>query len=70
MADKKAARGQGWARIDGAGRLHYIGPDGRSLCGKWLYLGDEFETGDSLYWKRCAECQRRHDRSRREKAQP
>ena len=50
---------EGWAWIDGANKLHYIGPDGRSLCGRWLYLGTVYETGECEKWGRCAECVRR-----------
>jgi hypothetical protein len=31
--------GEGWVYIGGARFWHYVGRDGRSLCGKWMYLG-------------------------------
>src|SRR3569623_479624 len=30
---------EGWAFIANARKFHYVGTDGRSLCGKWLFLG-------------------------------
>lgn len=41
-----AARGvtakqkEGWGKIYNAPKWHYFKPDGRSLCGRWLALGD------------------------------
>lgn len=30
---------EGWAVITGAAKFHYIGEDGRALCGRWFFLG-------------------------------
>lgn len=50
---------EGWADV-GAGRWHYIKPDGRSLCGRWMHLGrSPLEQGGDDSPDNCAECRRR-----------
>lgn len=37
--------------------FHYVGPDGRSLCRKWGYIGlGELEEGNDDHPENCAAC--------------
>jgi hypothetical protein len=41
-------------------KFHYVGEDGRTLCGKWAYMGlGEVEEGQDDHKDNCAECKRR-----------
>jgi len=51
---------EGWVWLLNATKCHYM-VDGRSLCGKWMYLGANYEqrpanNGD------CATCRKKHER--------
>jgi len=51
---------EGWVWLLNATKSHYM-VDGRSLCGKWAYLGIDYEqrpanNGD------CATCRKKHER--------
>jgi hypothetical protein len=37
----------GWEMLSNATKAHWFGPDGRSLCGKWLNLGSA--TDDTMH---------------------
>jgi DNA-directed RNA polymerase subunit RPC12/RpoP len=53
----------GWTAINGARKWHFIGLDGRSLCGRYLWLGGaELEQGNHDSPDNCTAC-----RSRRKK---
>lgn len=39
--------------------FHYIGEDGRALCGKWLYLDGTLEEGNDNHSQNCAACKRK-----------
>lgn len=42
---------------------HYVGPDGRTLCGKWLYVGEgTVEEGNDDWEDNCAACKRKKKR--------
>jgi len=53
MSDTKS--GWGWPVY--SKKAHYF-VDGRSLCGKWLYLGS-LEQGNDDSRDNCAECKKR-----------
>jgi hypothetical protein len=36
----------GWAFLWNAKKAHYFAADGRSLCGRWLFLGQYREPGN------------------------
>ena len=41
-------------------KFHYVGEDGRTLCGKWGYIGfGELEEGNDIHSKNCCKCQKR-----------
>ncbi len=37
--EAQAAPMKGWAEVAGSRKFHYCGPDGRSLCGRYGFLG-------------------------------
>ncbi len=40
--------------------FHYVGPDGRTLCRKWLYVGlGIVEEGQDDHPDNCAECKKK-----------
>ena len=51
----------GWTNFGGQSRKwHYIGEDGRSLCGKWAaWTRGPFEQGMDESPDNCAACRRR-----------
>ena len=51
----------GWTNFGGQSRKwHYIGEDGRSLCGKWAaWKPHRLEQGDNGSPDNCASCRRR-----------
>lgn len=54
----------GWVFLWNATRCHYFGDDGRSLCGKWLYLGRHDRTGDGIASPDdCKACTRKLERN-------
>lgn len=50
---------EGWVWFLNSRKAHYIGSDGRSLCGKWAYLGSSFEQGKDNSPDNCASCKRK-----------
>lgn len=40
-------------------KFHFVGPDGRSLCGKWAYLRGDIEKGKDDHPANCAACRRK-----------
>ena len=55
-ADQSITEGWGWPGI--SKKAHWFTEDGRSLCGKWMYMGS-LETGNDASADNCAECKRR-----------
>lgn len=53
---------EGWAWPVNSRKAHYF-VDGRSLCGKWMYLG-EVEEGNDYSPDNCRECIRRLEKKR------
>ena len=43
---------------NGRSKWHYIGPDGRSLCGKWLCIMGDKEQGDDDHQDNCPKCRK------------
>lgn len=56
---------EGWADMWNAKAMHYV-VDGRSLCGRWLYLGGLLSPTYPR-WTACAGCAKRQH-ARQEKA--
>lgn len=49
----------GWKWFINSSKAHYIGLDGRSLCGKWLSLSNAgIETGNDDSPDNCRACRR------------
>ena len=40
-------------------KFHYIGQDGRALCGRWAYLRGDIEEGRDEHPDNCAACRRK-----------
>ena len=40
-------------------KFHYIGLDGRALCGRWAYLRGDIEEGKDDHPDNCAACRRK-----------
>ena len=59
MADSKT----GWWNPDpfrNSSKFHYVTATGRTLCGKWAYLGKgELEKGRDDHSDNCAGCRRK-----------
>jgi hypothetical protein len=51
----------GWWWPLNSKKAHYIGADGRSLCGRWLHLGSTAVLEDHSHHSKdnCAECKKR-----------
>jgi len=64
---------EGWAFVFGARfhstKAHYIKSDCRSLCGRYMWLGD-VEQGNDDSSDNCAECRRRLKKVREVKGAP
>jgi len=51
---------EGWVYIDGARKWHYVRADGRSVCGRWLYLGSaEPQQGKNDSPDNCPGCMKK-----------
>jgi hypothetical protein len=49
----------GWAKIDGSPKWHFV-RDGKSLCGRWMYLGrNKLDLGNDDSADNCAACRRK-----------
>ena len=57
---------EGWVNIIGSTRWHYI-RESRSLCGRWLYLGNDafLEQGNNDSPDNCAACRRKLENEKR-----
>lgn len=51
---------EGWVWLPNTKKVHYY-VDGRSLCGKWAYLGRDYEAWSDSQ-DHCAECKKRKAR--------
>ena len=40
-------------------KFHYVGLDGRSLCGRWGYLAGDIEEGKDDHPDNCAACRKK-----------
>jgi len=62
---------EGWAFVFGAGfhsaKAHYIGEDCRSLCGRYMWLG-EVEQGNDDSPDNCKGCRKRLKKLREKEA--
>jgi hypothetical protein len=68
MEGKPVNKKVGWWNpkpLDPRSKWHYIGEDGRSLCGKWLHLIGPLEHGNDNSADNCAECKRRLEKIKR-----
>jgi hypothetical protein len=57
-----AADEQGWWNpqpFSSRSKFHYVGSDGRSLCGKWLYFKGDLDNSKDDHPDNCAACQRK-----------
>lgn len=43
-------------------RWHFIGPDGRSLCGKYLYVAGPLDQGEDNHPQNCRACVKKKQR--------
>ena len=41
------------------GKFHYVGDDGRSLCGKWLYLKGDLDDSKDDHPDNCTACRKK-----------
>lgn len=48
---------EGWAWLSNATKWHYF-RDSRSLCRRWMFLGDELESGKDNSPDNCESCKR------------
>lgn len=56
----------GWARPANSQKHHAFGPDKRSLCAKWMFLGAlDFVDADKASADDCKACRRKYDNARR-----
>lgn len=71
MSHEGKASDKGWGS-PGASKKHHYFVDGRSLCGKWLYLGpvvdDDFSKGTGR--EDCVACWRAYAKSQTKKVTP
>ena len=51
---------QGWVWLANAVKEHYV-VEGRSLCGKWMYLGTNYEQRPANN-RDCATCRKKYER--------
>ena len=51
MAEKK----EGWEYKYKSPKWHYF-KNGQSICGKWMYLGDDLEKGNNNSPDNCKSC--------------
>ncbi len=49
---------EGWTWLINSKKWHYFDKDGRSLCGRWLTFGREFEQGNDNSPDNCKACRR------------
>lgn len=54
MTDERGT--EGWVDLANSRKYHYVGADGRSLCGRWLYLGKLFTPDEQFRCHRLDEC--------------
>lgn len=61
MSAEKKQKPVGWDLLDNAKSYHWFGSDGRSLCGKWAFLGWNILLDDKDVHpdNRCKACNRR-----------
>jgi hypothetical protein len=52
---------EGWTYLFGAPKWHYF-RDGRSLCGRWMCLGSDFEAGNDTSPDNCTTCTKKRMR--------
>lgn len=60
--DSPVVEEPGWAWPEQAAKAHYFETNGRSLCGRWLYMGERDvnqKPGEKLSKGDCAECWRK-----------
>ena len=55
---KKEIVKEGWAYLSNSLKCHYF-KDGRSLCGRWAYFGNEFEQGNDDSSDNCKACRKK-----------
>lgn len=48
-------RSEGWVLMDNARKWHFFATDGRSLCGRWAFLGD-VQPSISVNADACSAC--------------
>lgn len=51
---------EGWGWLLNSRKWHYFLPGGRSICGKWLALGNQtLEQGNDTSSDNCAACRKK-----------
>lgn len=63
-ANKKPSRKAGWNYLDNATKWHYFKEDGRSLCGRWMILGNNEDALPKRKQSKtnCVMCERKLNR--------
>ena len=49
---------EGWNWLHNSNKAHYF-RNGTSLCGRWLYLGKNFEHGNDNSLDNCSSCKKK-----------
>ena len=52
---------EGWTYLWNSPKWHYF-RDGKSLCGRWMCLGSEFEAGNETSPDNCVTCMKKRMR--------